>query len=139
LVPVLPPAHRRLRGGCWHRGLRPARQGAHDAGRGAQHVGDGHPPAAQVSRVQAERSEEDVDLHDGSLRSCGSRSRNFVSTVPARKSGWRSTRPRNGMVVVTPSMINESSAWRMRARASWRWLPCTMTLARRESQYGGTV
>src|SRR5258706_16144792 len=34
------------------------------------------------------------------------------------KSGWRITRPRNGIVVVTPSMINESSAWRMRASAS---------------------
>src|SRR5207244_13498024 len=108
-------------------------QGRDQARRGHERVDDDDAPAAHVSRVQAEWGEVHVDSHSWPVSSCGARSRNFVSTRPATKSGWRMTRLRNGMVVVTPSMINESSACRMRASASARLLPCTISFASSES------
>src|SRR6266581_3947473 len=113
--------------------LGPVGEGGHHGRRSPEHVDDDDAPAAHVSRVEAEWGEVDVDSHSWPVSSCGARSRNFVSTRPATKSGWRMTRLRNGMVVVTPSMINESSAWRIRASASSRELPCTITLASSES------
>src|SRR5207237_5729314 len=131
LLEVRREADRLLGGGGGNDRLGAVRQGCDDRGRGAQGVDDDDAPAGQIP--EAERREVDVDLHAGGWSSCGSRSRNLVSTRPATKSGWRMTRLRKGMVVVAPSMINESSAWRMRASASARVFPCTITFARRES------
>src|SRR5207249_288669 len=127
LLQVRRQAHRFLRGRGRDHGLGAVRESGDHGGGGPQHVDDDDAPASEISCVQAERREVDGDVHAGFLRSCGSRSRNIVSTVPAMKSGWRRTRPRKGIVVVTPSMINESSACRIRARASGRVLPCTRT------------
>src|SRR5204863_9511559 len=100
---------------------------------GPQHINGGGRSGGPVPRGDGGGCAVLRGLHGGSLRRCGSRLADFVSTLPADKFGWRMTRPRNGIVVVTPSMIKESSAWRMRASASVRVLPCTMTLASSES------
>src|SRR5437763_3879585 len=135
LLEVRGEPYRFLRGRRGDHGFGPIGERRDDGGRGAQRVDDDHAPAGEIPRDEAERREVDVDLHagGGDWRSWGSRSRNFVSTRPAMKSGWRMTRLRKGMVVVTPSMINESSACRMRASASSRLLPCTISFASRES------
>src|SRR5204862_6348321 len=111
---------------------RPRAQRCHGRRGRPQHFDHDDSPAAEIARAEAEGGEVDVDVHEG-CSSWGSRSRNLVSTRPATKSAWRMTRLRNGMVVVTPSMINESNAWRIRASASSRLLPCTISFASRES------
>src|SRR5438093_10624799 len=102
-------AHRFFRRRRRDHRLRPVRHRRHHGRGGPQDVDHDGAPTPEISRGEAQRREENVDFHDG-WSSWGSRSRNLVSTVPATKPGWRMTRLRNGMVVVTPSMINESRA-----------------------------
>ncbi len=59
----------------------------------------------------------------GSRSKSLSRSRNFVSTCPAWNRGFAITRLRKGMVVVTPSTMNPSSAICIRLTASGRSRP----------------
>src|SRR5262249_45923296 len=108
-------------------------QGRADSGGEPQDVHDEHRATLHLGRGEAEWREQNVQLHDSGSKSCGWRSRNLVSTRPATKSGWRMTRPRKGIVVVTPSRTKLSNAWPIRASASSRSLPWTITFARRES------
>src|SRR5439155_12712289 len=87
------------RGGGDH-GLRAVGERGHDRRGRAQHVDHDDATAPEIARAEAEGGEIDVDLHAG-WSSCGSRSRNLVSTRPATNSAWRMTRLRKGMVVVT--------------------------------------
>src|SRR5690606_12876943 len=101
-------------------GMRPVHESGSDGGRGAQNVDYRHGPARGVRSGQGVSAEEYVYLHllnrkrqRPSNRSV-SRSRNFVSTSPARNRGLAITRARNGMVVVTPSTTKASRATCMR-------------------------
>src|ERR1041385_1891112 len=82
-------AHDLFRAGGRHDGLGSGEQRAHDRAGGPEYVNDDDRSAGEIPRIEAEWRMVNVDLHVWSLRSCGSRSRNFVSTLPATKSGWR--------------------------------------------------
>ena len=95
---------------------------------------DEHDASLHVRRRHLVGREENVEPHYvGSFMSCPSRSRNFVSTSPAWKLRMRHHAARNGIVVVTPSMMKLSSATCMRVIASSRSRPWQMSLASSES------
>src|SRR4051812_12174384 len=114
-------------------GLGAVAQGSADAGGGPEDVDDEYDPALYLGCAETSRGEENVDSHVSGRSSWDSRSRKRVSILLETKSGWRITRARKGIVVVTPSRMKLSSAWPMRLSASSRLLPWTITLARRES------
>src|SRR2546428_11172544 len=87
--------HGFLGGGGGDDGFGPVGQGGDDRRGGPQHVDDDDPPAGGLRGAPAERGEQDSDLHGCSFRSCGSRSREFLSTLPATQSGGRMARLRN--------------------------------------------
>ena len=117
-------------------GARAVRQRDGDRRRRAQHVDDRDDTTRDVTPVRATPPPNTTStahlsrlLAAGRFRARGT----WCRPRPAMKRGFCITRARNGIVVVTPSMMKPSSATCIRAIASARSRPWQMSLASSES------